>query len=512
MSLDKAKKEIEGLKSTVSNLETSLAASKEQVVSTQRSLEVRSGAHLSRICLRATILSVRSPPDPIGASPPLLYSRVDAGSRFFISQDEKAAGKEAAVNAAKAAKEFDSYRQQVASAEKATDTTIADLKQQMAVLKANLEQTQAALNEEKSKAKDATHAHSNAAAELDRKLDATRTALEEQKKATADFENKLNTAKAQLEANAKEAESSRQELNSKITSLSSELTAAKTQTADWQREADKSKGEAEKARAAADAAINDKHAAQEARVLAEKDTKSALEAKSNAEAERAERDRDAKEANAASKSAKDASDKLHKELESLTVKYTNITEKHTELSENSKVKSAADEGKIASLNATLVEKDAAIASLKEQYSDVKRSLSSKLAEETAGHEGTKQSLERLKQEAYNLYTAYTGCMQQLEEYRVALERESQESARLHQAMATQKQEAARDAFRTSKSMLLPPSSIAGLGGGGNNEAGGFGNFGSFGAKLSELNPDGSSPYSASKTKGDSGGDDDFAVD
>ena len=51
--------------------------------------------------------------------------------------------------------------------------------------------------------------------------------------------------------------------------------------------------------------------------------------------------------------------------------------------------------------------------------------------------------------------------------------ESQESARLHQAMATQKQEAARDAFRTSKSMLLPPSSIAGLGGGGNNEAGGF---------------------------------------
>lgn len=451
-------------------------------------------------------LPIRSGPHP---SPTVELTPVPVSS---ISQDEKAAGKEAAVNAAKAAKEFDSYKQQVASAEKATDTTIAELKQQMAVLKANLEQTQAALNEEKSKAKDASHAHSNAAAELDRKLDATRTALEAQKKATADFENKLNTAKAQLEANAKEAESSRQELNSKITSLSSELTASKAQTADWQREADKSKGEAEKARAAADAATNDKHAAQEARVLAEKDTKTALEAKSNAEAERAERDRDAKEANAAAKSAKDAADKLHKELESLTVKFTNLTEKHTELSENSKVKGAADEGKIASLKATLVEKDTAITSLKEQYSEVKRSLSNKLAEETANHEGTKQSLERLKQEAYNLYTAYTGCMQQLEEYRVALERESQESARLHQAMATQKQEAARDAFRTSKSMLLPPSSIAGLAGGANNEGGGFGNFGSFGAKLSELNPDGSSPYSASKTKGGSGGDDDFAVD
>lgn len=77
-SLNKAKKDIEGLNNTVSNLESSLAASKEQVISTQRSLEVRSGAHLPH----ATILSIRSLPDPIGA-PPLLYSRADSGSRSF---------------------------------------------------------------------------------------------------------------------------------------------------------------------------------------------------------------------------------------------------------------------------------------------------------------------------------------------------------------------------------------------------------------------------------------------
>jgi hypothetical protein len=69
------------------------------------------------------------------------------------------------------------------------------------------------------------------------------------------------------------------------------------------------------------------------------------------------------------------------------------------------------------------------------YTLEKTGLNGRLSEETALHDATKSQLERLKQEAYNLYTAYTGAMQQLEEYRVALERESQESARLHQAGA-----------------------------------------------------------------------------
>ena len=55
-------------------------------------------------------------------------------------------------------------------------------------------------------------------------------------------------------------------------------------------------------------------------------------------------------------------------------------------------------------------------------------------------------------------------MQQLQEFREALERETQESARLHQAMAQAKQEAARDAMRLrSSNTMLPPSSIATMG-------------------------------------------------
>ena len=84
MSLDKAKKEIEGLKSTVSNLETSLAASKERRGRLHSgSLEVRSGARIAWLSVyvrrssRFDRLPIRS------EMTTLLYSRVDAGSRFF---------------------------------------------------------------------------------------------------------------------------------------------------------------------------------------------------------------------------------------------------------------------------------------------------------------------------------------------------------------------------------------------------------------------------------------------
>ena len=140
--------------------------------------------------------------------------------------------KEAAVNAAKAAKEFETYKQQVAAAEKASDTVVANLKQEMAVQKSTLEQTQAALAEEKSKAKDAAHANATASTEMQRKIDTTRDALEAQKKACADLENKLNSTKAQLAANVKEFEASRQDLNGKITALTTEITASKAATAD----------------------------------------------------------------------------------------------------------------------------------------------------------------------------------------------------------------------------------------------------------------------------------------
>ena len=81
-----------------------------------------------------------------------------------ISQDEKAAGKKPPSTPPKLLRSSTRTSSRNTPAEKAADTAIADLKQQMAVLKANLEQTQAALNDEKGKAKDASHAHSNAAA------------------------------------------------------------------------------------------------------------------------------------------------------------------------------------------------------------------------------------------------------------------------------------------------------------------------------------------------------------
>jgi len=383
------------------------------------------------------------------------------------------------------------------------------MKQAAAVQKATLEQTQATLAEERIKAKDVSFAHSNAVGELDRKLDATREALEAQKKESADLVNKLNASKSKLEAAAKDAEATAAMLNGKISQLNTELTGAKTAVADWKREADKSKTEAEKSRATAEDALRDKAAAQEARVLAEKDSKTALEAKAKAEAERLEFQRDAKEEALAAKNAVAATEQANKSLDAPVVKHEALSSKYQEMSETSKVAIEAGKGKISSLETTIAEREIALATLKDQSADVKRTLTNKLQEETTAHDASKQQFERLKQESYNLYTAYTGCMQQLEEYRVALERESQESARLHQALATQKQEAARDALRPSKAnMMLPPSSIAGLNGG--SGAAGFESFANFSsANISELNPDGSSP---GKTPTRDRGENSFAVD
>ena len=243
--------------------------------------------------------------------------------------------------------------------------------------------------------------------------------------------------------------------------------------------------------------------------MAEKDSKTALEAKAKAEAERLQFQRDAKEEALAAKNALAATEQANKSLDALAVKHEALSQKYQETSESSKVAIEAGKGKISSLEAIIAEREIALATLKDQSADIKRTLTNKLQEETTAHEASKQQFERLKQESYNLYTAYTGCMQQLEEYRVALERESQESARLHQALATQKQEAARDALRPSKAnMMLPPSSIAGLNGG--SGAAGFESFANFSsANISELNPDGSSP---GKTPTRDRGENSFAVD
>lgn len=395
----------------------------------------------------------------------------------------------------------------MAAAEKEHSSALAAIKQDLAVQRTTLEQTQTALAEERSKSRDAAHSSSTSLADIDRKLEATRSALEAQKDICADLQNQLTTAKTQMEASAKETATKREELNNKNTALISELNAVKAQAAEWQREADKAKMDAEKSRSQSEAATAEKHAAQEARVLAEKDMKAALEEKAKVDALCISKERDAKdEATKASQATAEA-EKANKNLEMVRDKLEGLTTQHHELSDTTKSQLAAASSKMAWLEATLAEKEAAIATMKVQGADLKKTLSEKIAEETTTHEATKSQLERLKQEAYNLYTAYTGAMQQLEEYRVALERESQESARLHQAMAQQKQEAARDALRTNKSsgMLLPPAHMSRMhtfGGGGFGFSGGspIGNFEQFShspmgmnfpaaSNISEINPD-----------------------
>ena len=385
--------------------------------------------------------------------------------------------------------------------------------------KTTLEQTQAALAEERNKSKDAENKSSNSLAEADRKLEATRTALDAQKETCADLQNQLMTMKSQAD-----------DLNNKNTVLTTELASVNSQATVWQREADKAKMEAEKSRAQAEAATADKHASQEARVLAEKDMKMALEGKAKAEALAISKERDAKDESAKATQAAAEADKAQKNWESVREKLAGLTTQHQELSDTTKSQLSAASSKMAWLEATLAEKEAAITTMKDQGADLKKTLSEKITEETTAHEATKSQLERLKQEAYNLYTAYTGAMQQLEEYRVALERESQESARLHHAMAQQKQEAARDALRTTKSagMMLPPSSISRMssfsaGGFSGSPMGNFEQFSSHGmnfpaaSNISEINPDNGSQYGNGMPDGmnQNGGDNSeksFAVD
>lgn len=85
-----------------------------------------------------------------------------------------------------------------------------------------------------------------------------------------------------------------------------------------------------------------------------------------------------------------------------------------------------------------------------------------LADEKQARQTLEENYEQLKTDSVNLYNAYTSCQQQIEEYRIALEREAQESAALHAALAKQKEDAARDAVRQrSTRVVAPPAGFLG---------------------------------------------------
>jgi chromosome segregation ATPase len=247
------------------------------------------------------------------------------------------------------------------------------------------------------------------------KIDELAKALESARMNFAEKDSALSAANATIKSDEKaitELLREKSEASQKISSLNTQLESQRASTEQWQREADKSKNDAATARKETQAETSEKAKVSEAKAL--------LEAK----VEELSKKLNAMTAEAAGAKEKNAS--MNNQLK----------EKITQLAETkeaARLRSVEDQGVIANRESQLAE--------------------------------TQAQLERLKQEAYNLYTSYTGAMQQMEEYRVALERETHESAKLHQAIAQQKNEAARDAVKMSSAgaMLGPP---AGFGPGG----------------------------------------------
>lgn len=247
------------------------------------------------------------------------------------------------------------------------------------------------------------------------KIDELAKALESARINFAEKDSALSAANATIKSDEKaitELLREKSEASQKISSLNTQLESQRASTEQWQREADKSKNDAATARKETQVETSEKAKVSEAKAL--------LEAK----VEELSKKLNAMTAEAAGAKEKNAS--MNNQLK----------EKITQLAETkeaARLRSVEDQGVIANRESQLAE--------------------------------TQAQLERLKQEAYNLYTSYTGAMQQMEEYRVALERETHESAKLHQAIAQQKNEAARDAVKMSSAgaMLGPP---AGFGQGG----------------------------------------------
>ena len=247
------------------------------------------------------------------------------------------------------------------------------------------------------------------------KIDELAKALESARMNFAEKDSALSAANATIKSDEKaitELLREKSEASQKISSLNTQLESQRASTEQWQREADKAKNDAATARKETQVETSEKAKVSEAKAL--------LEAK----VEELSKKLNAMTAEAAGAKEKNAS--MNNQLK----------EKITQLAETkeaARLRSVEDQGVIANRESQLAE--------------------------------TQAQLERLKQEAYNLYTSYTGAMQQMEEYRVALERETHESAKLHQAIAQQKNEAARDAVKMSSAgaMLGPP---AGFGPGG----------------------------------------------
>jgi chromosome segregation ATPase len=285
------------------------------------------------------------------------------------------------------------------------------------------------------------------------KIDELAKSLESARMNFAEKDSALSAANATIKSDEKaitELLREKSEASQKISSLNTQLESQRASTEQWQREADKAKNDAATARKETQVETAEKAKVSEAKAL--------LEAK----VEELSKKLNAMTAEAAGAKEKNAS--MNNQLK----------EKITQLAETkeaARLRSVEDQGVIANRESQLAE--------------------------------TQAQLERLKQEAYNLYTSYTGAMQQMEEYRVALERETHESAKLHQAIAQQKNEAARDAVKMSSAgaMLGPPAGFGPGGSAGRSGGASFYDGPPIGMTIEELSGMKSSPRTTPRQGG-----------
>ena len=148
-------------------------------------------------------------------------------------------------------------------------------------------------------------------------------------------------------------------------------------------------------------------------------------------------------------------------------------EKHRGIAENETADSrrkaaeatalAADEKQTRKLaDQALEAKQNELKDLKHKAQMMEKDYKEMLTDEKQARAQLEENYETLKQDSVNLYNAYTSSNQQIEEYRIALEREAQEAAALHAALAKQKEDAARDAVRSrSTRVIAPPAGFLG---------------------------------------------------
>jgi hypothetical protein len=142
-------------------------------------------------------------------------------------------------------------------------------------------------------------------------------------------------------------------------------------------------------------------------------------------------------------------------------------EKHRGIAENETADSrrkaaeatalAADEKQTRKLAEQELEaKQNELKDLKHKAQMMEKDYKEMLTDEKQARAQLEENYETLKQDSVNLYNAYTSSNQQIEEYRIALEREAQEAAALHAA------DAARDAVRSrSTRVIAPPAGFLG---------------------------------------------------